>query len=165
MIKAVFASGKKGEFGKGCTMPWPRNSRDMKNFRSITHNTITVMGKKTADSMPLPLPYRIPIIVSSTPSTEWITISHKTHDILEHLRLALNKGLEAEFSIIGGTSLLTVENLKRCDEIYYTEFKGGFPEADVYLDESVLSWLAEQEKEVLDDCEDFTLYKVTNETV
>jgi len=165
MIKAVFASGKKGEFGKGCTMPWPRNSRDMANFKKLTHNTFTVMGKSTANSIPLPLPYRVPILVSSNPSNEWITIDYTKHDVLEYLKLAIEQGIDATYSIIGGTSLLTVENLKRCNEVYYTEFKGEFLDADVYLDKSVLSWLAEQEKEVLDDCEDFTLYKVTNETV
>lgn len=164
MIKAVFASGKKGEFGKGNTMPWPRNSRDMKNFKSLTHNTFTVMGKSTANSIPLPLPYRVPIIVSSTPSEKWMTIDYTKYDVLEFLKVAAEQ-VEGTYSIIGGTSLLTVENLERCNEIFYTEFNGEFPEADVYLDKSVLAWLNKQDKEVIDKCDEFTLYKVTNETV
>lgn len=165
MIKAVFASGKKGEFGKGSTMPWPRNPADMRNFKQLTHNTFTVMGKRTADSIPLPLPYRVPIIVSSTEHPEFITIDHTKHDVLDYLRLSIDQGIGAVYSIIGGTSLLTVENLKRCDEIYYTEFKGEFPEADTYLDNSVLEWLGSQEKETTDECDDFTLFRIVNETV
>ena len=137
----------------------------MKNFKELTHNTFTVMGKKTADSIPLPLPYRVPIIVSSSDHPKFITIDHTKHNVLDYLQLSIEQGIDAVYSIIGGTSLLTVDNLTRCNEVYYTEFNREFPEADTYLGKDVLKWLQEQDKEVLDECEEFTLYRIINETV
>lgn len=165
MIRAVFASGQKGEFGKGNTMPWPRNSEDLKNFRKYTQNTFTVMGRSTAKTIPLPLPYRVPIIVSKEPYNDFITIDYTKHSVIDYLQVTIDQNLGAQYSIIGGTKLLTIDTLKRCNEIYYTQFKSEFPDADVFLDKKVLQWLNNQEKETLQETEDFILYRIVNEAV
>ena len=61
MIKAIMAVDEKGGISKGQSMPWPKNSIDLKWFKENTINNIVVMGRKTWDDpfMPTPLKSRI----------------------------------------------------------------------------------------------------------
>ena len=102
------------------------------------------------------------VVLSENMKSAYMAIKH---NVLDYLQLSIEQGIDAVYSIIGGTSLLTVDNLTRCNEVYYTEFNREFPEADTYLGKDVLKWLQEQDKEVLDECEEFTLYRIINETV
>jgi len=159
MIRAVFAVDKDGGFGKGMGMPWPKSQADMQHFKRVTHNSALVMGRTTANTLPLPLPYRVPIIVSKEPDKKWATLPY---DFMPRLRLALEQGAIPSASIIGGTSLLTIPVLKDCSEIYMTVFKGAF-DADTKLDKEVIDWVMEQDKEVFFEDATLTIYKVTNE--
>ena len=67
MIKAIMAVDDKGGISKGSSMPWPKNSNDLKWFKKNTENQIVVMGSKTWEDpfMPAPLANRINILVTS----------------------------------------------------------------------------------------------------
>ena len=67
MIKAIMAVDDKGGISKGSSMPWPKNSNDLKWFKKNTENHIVVMGSKTWEDpfMPTPLKNRINILVTS----------------------------------------------------------------------------------------------------
>ena len=44
MIKAIMAVDEKGGISKGQSMPWPKNSIDLKWFKENTINNIVVMA-------------------------------------------------------------------------------------------------------------------------
>ena len=43
MIKAIMAVDEKGGISKGQSMPWPKNSIDLKWFKENTINNVVVM--------------------------------------------------------------------------------------------------------------------------
>ena len=57
MIKGIMAVDEKGGISKGKSMPWPKNTEDLKWFKKNTLNQVVVMGSGTwADPfMPTPL--------------------------------------------------------------------------------------------------------------
>jgi dihydrofolate reductase len=145
MINAVFATDINGGFGKGMGMPWPKCSKDMEYFRAVTHGSAIVMGKTTADYMPLPLPYRIPIIVSRSKHKDFPTIDYSKTDLMQSLQNLRDSGTVSKICLIGGTSILTRENLEKCDFVFYTQFKASY-EADTFIDKEIIDWLLSKEK-------------------
>ena len=67
MIKSIFAVDAKGGIGKDGSLPWPKNTEDMKWFRWNTMGHVVVMGANTwfDPMMPKPLPGRTNIVVSN----------------------------------------------------------------------------------------------------
>ena len=66
MIKAIMAVDDNGGISRGSSMPWPKNSNDLKWFKKNTENQVVVMGRKTWESLPFkPLPGRRNIVLSS----------------------------------------------------------------------------------------------------
>lgn len=71
MLQLVFATcntktieGKSEiAFGLNNGLPWGRIPQDLKNFKARTDNTIMIMGAKTWESFPKPLPGRRSIVV------------------------------------------------------------------------------------------------------
>ena len=61
------AVDEKGGISKGQSMPWPKNSIDLKWFKENTINNIVVMGRKTWEDpfMPTPLKSRINVLITS----------------------------------------------------------------------------------------------------
>ena len=67
MIKAILACDNSGGVSKNGTMPWPKNSRDLKWFKSNTAQNVVVMGSTTWDDpiMPGPLPKRVNVLATT----------------------------------------------------------------------------------------------------
>ena len=78
MIKAIMAVDDKGGISKGSSMPWPKNSNDLKWFKKNTENQIVVMGSKTWEDpfMPTPLANRINILVTSKDYSLYLGADH-----------------------------------------------------------------------------------------
>lgn len=59
-MKAILACDSQFGIGRDGTLPWPRNSADLREFRELTTGHIVLMGSKTwEDKMfPKPLPNR-----------------------------------------------------------------------------------------------------------
>ena len=47
MIKAIMAVDDKGGVSKNGSMPWPKNTADLKWFKNHTINNVVIMGKLT----------------------------------------------------------------------------------------------------------------------
>jgi dihydrofolate reductase len=124
MINALFAVDQYGGMGFNGTLPWPHNSADMSNFRSLTTDHVVVMGRTTWDDpkMPKPLVGRTVYVVTNRPVYQAATIKGNLKD--ELLRL---EKLHADqiIWVIGGANLL-----EQCDGIfdrlYLTHFKGSY---------------------------------------
>ena len=67
MIKGIMAVDERGGISKGQSMPWPKNSTDLKWFKDSTLNNLVVMGRKTWEDpfMPTPLKSRINVLVTN----------------------------------------------------------------------------------------------------
>ena len=67
MIKAILACDDLGGVSKDGTMPWPKNSKDLRWFKNNTAKNIVVMGSTTWDDplMPGPLPKRINVLATT----------------------------------------------------------------------------------------------------
>lgn len=161
-IDAIFATDGVGGFGYEKTMPWPHNKKDMAHFQNVTHNTTIVMGYETYLTMPLPLPYRVPVIVTTKELEQYATINYKEFDVIDTLRDAQSNGIIDRAVLIGGLSIITKENLERCDTIYRTIFKGTF-ESTTTMDSELVKWLDElPNQEVLHEDNVLKIIKVDN---
>ncbi len=63
MIILIAAIGKNNELGKNNTLVW-HLPKDFKRFKAITTGHYIIMGRKTFESFPKPLPNRTHIIIS-----------------------------------------------------------------------------------------------------
>ena len=52
MIAGIVAISDNNVIGKNSTLPW-YIPVDLKHFKDLTKNTVVIMGRKTADSLPL----------------------------------------------------------------------------------------------------------------
>jgi dihydrofolate reductase len=136
---AIFASAQNGAFGKGGGLPWPSIPEDFAHFKEKTMDSYVVMGRKTWETLPK-LKGRTPVVISNISIPDTLSLPYDSH-FPELLRTK-------PICLIGGLSLLTVQNLNKCHTIYHTEVKGEY-EADVFLPQEVLDHLAERPYSVL----------------
>ena len=132
MIKAILACDEQWGIGKSGTLPWPKNSADLKWFKQQTLGHIAIMGRRTweAEGMPKQLPGRINIVVSSNGS---INDGPNYTTNLDKLPTILDAYVKEEKWIIGGANL--VENyLDHIDELHLSRIEGNW-KCDTFLPE------------------------------
>ena len=112
-MQAIYAVGDNGSFGLEGGLPWGHNAKDLEHFKAKTLGKILLCGKHTYDSLP-----------KAVFKGRTVKLVERGDDIFE--------GDHSNSIIIGGASLLTLDNLERCDIIWKTRVKGTF-EADTYL--------------------------------
>lgn len=79
-LSIILACDKVGTIGFGDKLPWDRIEGDLPRFKELTRNKTIVMGRKTLDSLPGPLPYRYHLIMSRFWTTEDLIYMHKNFD-------------------------------------------------------------------------------------
>ena len=67
MIKAIMAIDDNGGVSRNGSMPWPKNSSDLKWFKKKTLDSVVIMGRLTwiDPFMPTPLKDRINVLVTN----------------------------------------------------------------------------------------------------
>ena len=67
MLKAIMAVDDQGGVSKSGSMPWPKNSNDLKWFKQNTLNSLVIMGRLTwiDPMMPKPLKNRVNILITN----------------------------------------------------------------------------------------------------
>ncbi len=127
LIAAVAANGIIGRNG---TMPW-HLSADLKYFKTLTSGKRIVMGRRTWEAFPKPLPNREHVVVTSSalPLPEGVIVVRSLTDAL-----ALPPPAEQPVFIIGGNAMYR-EALPLADDLYLTEI-----EADVEGDATFPVW-------------------------
>ena len=128
MIKAIMAVDEKGGISRGESMPWPKNSIDLKWFKENTLNNIVIMGRKTWDDpfMPTPLKSRINILITSKDPQLYSgadyyfsgNINDKIIDIQTQYK---NK----DIFIIGGSEIINI-TFVLIEEFYLTRIYGNY---------------------------------------
>lgn len=140
MIKAIFACDKNWGIGVDNSLPWPKNSGDLKWFRDMTLGFPVVMGFNTWNSdMPKPLQGRINCVVSTKTRENFIIQPHciiHPNNLENTLRSLEEKFIHAW--IIGGSLLVNrCLELNLIDEFYINRFSDSY-NCNVYLPENMI---------------------------
>lgn len=130
MINAIFAMDAAGGLGKNGTLPWPKNTRDFRWFRSNTTGTTVVMGRNTWDDpiFPKPLKHRENIVLTSKPLPYY---PHTWPIKIEDARKWFSENSDKDIFIIGGVRVL-VTYWDLIERFYVTTFPKDY-ECDVKL--------------------------------
>ena len=133
MINAIFAADSQGGIGKNGSLPWPKNSEDLRWFKQNTVGHIVVMGGNTWRDplMPKPLPGRINVVITSqTIDTEGIIVYN--NDYKECLRKLQSQHPDKDVYIIGGASLFN-DTRDLIERVVLTRFTESY-DCDVDMD-------------------------------
>ena len=108
MIKAILACDDLGGVSKGGTIPWPKNSKDLKWFKKNTTGGVIVMGSTTWEDpmMPGPLPNRKNVL-ATTRKKDYPGAHDYIEGVLsEEVWCIANKNKEKTTWGIGGPNIL-----------------------------------------------------------
>ncbi|MDQ1158303.1 dihydrofolate reductase [Sphingomonas sp. SORGH_AS 950] len=125
MIVFVLARARNGVIGRDGGLPWHLPA-DLKHFKAQTIGKPMIMGRKTFESFPAPLPRRRHIVLTRDPhwSAEGAEVAH---DVESALALAGS----GDVAVIGGAEIFALF-LPRADRIELTEIDAE-PEGDAVV--------------------------------
>ena len=139
MIKGIMAVDEKGGISKGQSMPWPKNSIDLKWFKENTLNNVVVMGRKTWEDpfMPTPLKLRINVLITSKDKE---LIKGADYYFSENINYQI-QNLQSEYTemdifIIGGSEIINL-TFKSIEQFYLTRIYGNY-KCEKFIDISLI---------------------------
>ena len=128
MIKAIMAIDEKGGISKGQSMPWPKNSKDLKWFKKNTLNNIVIMGRKTWDDpfMPTPLKSRINILITNKDPQMYQGADYYLSGSINYKIIDIQKKYNnKDIFIIGGSEIINL-TFELIQEFYLTRIYGNY---------------------------------------
>ena len=117
-----------GGISKGQSMPWPKNSIDLKWFKKNTLNNVVVMGRKTWEDpfMPTPLKSRINILVTNRDPKLYSNAHYCLFgDIVNKIKDIQNKYNDKDIFIIGGSKIINL-TMNIIEQFYLTRIYGNY---------------------------------------
>ena len=135
MIKGIMAVDDKGGIGKGLSMPWPKNSKDLQWFKKNTLNQVIVMGSKTWEDpfMSTPLKDRENILITTKDNSFYPGANAYIKDnIVDEILNLEKKYSNQDIYIIGGLEIIK-QTFDLIKEFYLTRIYGNF-ECDKFID-------------------------------
>ena len=135
MITIIAAAGQNNELGKENDLIWHLPD-DFKRFKALTTGHFIIMGRKTFESFPKPLPNRTHIIITrDTSYLAKVTSDNEQNIIVVHsLDQALIKAASQEtIFIIGGGEIYSL-SMEIADRIELTRVHQTF-DADTFFPE------------------------------
>ena len=135
MFKAIMAVDDKGGVSKLGSMPWPKNSGDLRWFKQNTINSIVIMGRLTWIDlmMPKPLKNRVNILITNkSPILYPGADKYISGDIISKVT-EINKEYKSLTKwIIGGPNIVN-QLFNLVEEFYLTRIYGNY-NCDTKLD-------------------------------
>ena len=128
MIKAIMAVDDEGGVSKNGSMPWPKNSNDLKWFKNKTINQVVVMGRLTWEDplMPTPLKGRTNVIITSKNQNELPGADeYISENLIQNFKKISSKYNNSDKFIIGGPNVLN-QLFNLVEEFYLTRIYGNF---------------------------------------
>lgn len=123
-ITLVLARADNGVIGRDGGLPW-RLPADLRRFKALTMGKPMIMGRKTFESFPAPLPGRRHIVLTRDPA--WTAGGAEVaHSVADALVLA-----GGDASVIGGAEVFALF-LDRADRVELTEVHAS-PVGDVVV--------------------------------
>ena len=125
MINALFAIDQFGGMGYNGTMPWPRNSVDLQNFRDLTMGHVVVMGRGTWNDRNMPKPLQGRITYVATNQSYLANTAVIRGNIREEILKIEQRHPDKIIWVVGGAELLNqCENI--FDRLYLTHYQGSY---------------------------------------
>ncbi|HLV91808.1 MAG TPA: dihydrofolate reductase [Aequorivita sp.] len=125
----IAAAGENNEIGRKNDLLWHLPD-DFKRFKKITSHHFIIMGRKTFESFPKPLPNRTHIVITRDRS-----YGKQGANVVYSLEEALEKAKSTkDVFIIGGGEIYSAA-LKFADKIELTRVHSTFKEADTFFPE------------------------------
>jgi|TARA_B110000263_G_scaffold249461_1_gene267137 dihydrofolate reductase len=128
MIRAIMAADDKGGISKNGSMPWPKNSSDLKWFKKNTLNSVVVMGRLTWEDpfMPTPLKNRVNVLITKKNKEHYPNANeYISTEIKLNVSNLLQKYKDKNIYIIGGVNVLN-QLFSLIEEFYLTRIYGDF---------------------------------------
>ena len=116
----VYARAANGVIGRDGTLPW-RLPADLKRFKAMTMGKPMIMGRKTFESFPAPLPGRRHIVL--TRDRSWRA---EGAEAVHSLDAALALAGDGEVAVIGGAEIYALF-LSRAHRVELTEVHRDYP--------------------------------------
>lgn len=129
MITMIAAAGENNELGKDNDLLWHLPD-DFKRFKALTTGHHIIMGRKTFESFPKPLPNRTHIVITRNNNYKKDG-AVVVHSMEEALQISKN---DAQPYIIGGGEIYKMA-LPVADKIELTRVHGTFDDADTFFPE------------------------------
>ena len=101
-IALVYARAANGVIGRDGALPWHLPA-DLKHFKALTMGKPMIMGRKTFESFPAPLPGRRHIVLTRDP--DWSAVGAETAHSVE---AALALAGEGDIAVIGGAQVFAL---------------------------------------------------------
>jgi dihydrofolate reductase len=114
MITLILARATNGVIGRDGALPWHLPA-DLKRFKALTMGKPMIMGRKTFDSFPAPLPGRRHIVLTRDPA--WRADGAEPVDSVE---AAIGSAGDGEIMVIGGAEVFALFEA-RSDRLELTE--------------------------------------------
>lgn len=126
MITMIAAAAENNALGKNGNIPWHLPD-DFKHFKKLTTGHHIIMGRKTWESFPRPLPNRTHVIITRDThyKADGAVVTHSLEDALAYSKE------EKHTFIIGGGEIYTL-GLAQATHIELTRVHGTF-EADAFF--------------------------------
>lgn len=127
MITMIAAAGQNNELGKNNGLLWHLPD-DFKRFKALTTGHYIIMGRKTFESFPKPLPNRIHLVITRNKNYK------KEGAIVVHsLKEALSKVKDDDQPFVIGGGEIYEMALNIADKIELTRVHGTFDDADTFF--------------------------------
>ena len=133
------AVDEKGGISRGKSMPWPKNSIDLKWFKENTINNIVVMGRKTWEDpfMPTPLKSRINVLITNK-NKKFLQgadyyISGNINDQIQDIQ---SEYINKDIFIIGGSEIINLTS-ELIEQFYLTRIYGNY-NCEKFIDISLI---------------------------
>jgi len=129
----------KGGISKGQSMPWPKNTIDLKWFKENTLNNVVVMGRKTWEDpfMPTPLKSRINVLITNKDKKliegADYYLSGKIDTQIQDIQ---SKYIDRDIFIIGGSEIINI-TFKLIEQFYLTRIYGNY-NCEKFIDVSLI---------------------------
>lgn len=124
-IFLIYARASNGVIGRDGALPW-HISADLKRFKALTMGKPMVMGRKTFESFPRPLPGRRHIVL--TRDSAW---QAEGAEVAHSLEYALTLAGGGEVAVIGGAEVNALF-LPRANRVELTEVHADY-EGDIIM--------------------------------
>tara|TARA_Y100000588_G_C13977188_1_gene805563 strand:+ start:277 stop:765 length:489 start_codon:yes stop_codon:yes gene_type:complete len=128
MIKAIMAVDDAGGVSKSGSMPWPKNSNDLKWFKKCTLNQVVIMGRNTWEDpyMPTPLSSRVNVLFTRKKKETYPGADYYLNGELElEIKKIENIFKDKDLFIIGGVEIFN-QAFSIVQEFYLTRIYGNY---------------------------------------
>ena len=130
-IIIIAAASENNALGKDNDLLWHLPD-DFKRFKAITSGHMIIMGRKTFESFPRPLPNRYHIIITRDSSYQ---TTHDNCTIVHSLKEALDFAENEEAVYVIGGGEIYAQAMDHADLIELTRVHASYEEADTFFPE------------------------------